>query len=98
MLVDSRDCPSPNPGSLLQHGGTRLTDEQQHGKDKALSGNPTIGAGIRLFFIVLLLVLLVFKENVWQHNGFVMKQGWVTMSCSEQPEAGVAAAVSACQD
>ena len=26
MMAGIRDCPSPNPGSLLQHGGTRLTD------------------------------------------------------------------------
>ena len=32
------------------------------------------------------------KENFWQRDDFVNKQGWATMLGSEQPETGVAAA------
>ncbi len=32
------------------------------------------------------------KENSWQHDAFVTKQGWATMAGAEEPERGVAIA------
>lgn len=48
-MISIRDCLSLNLGILLQHGGRRLTDYEQNCKDKAHSGNPTMGVWVRFF-------------------------------------------------